>query len=70
MRSPWRAVAVCSAALFVPLLIPLFTGRVFTADDLAAFHIPFPAPVFRSVAPRRLDAMDACGLFGLRCDAS
>jgi len=40
MRSPLRAVAVCSAALFVPLLIPLVTGRVFTLDDLAAFHIP------------------------------
>jgi hypothetical protein len=41
MRSPLRAVAICSAALFVPLLIPLVTGRVFTLDDLAAFHIPF-----------------------------
>jgi hypothetical protein len=40
MRPLQRVVIVCSAALFVPLLIPLATGRVFTLDDLAAYHIP------------------------------
>jgi hypothetical protein len=27
-------------ALFVPLLVPWMTGRLFTVDDLAQFHIP------------------------------
>ena len=40
MRSYLRVVAICSAALFVPLLIPLATGRVFTLDDLGAYHLP------------------------------
>ena len=40
MRSLLRVVAVCSAALFVPLMLPLVTGRVFTLDDLGAYHIP------------------------------
>src|SRR4029077_15039290 len=40
MRPLLRVIAVCSAALFVPLFIPLATGRVFTLDDLGAYHIP------------------------------
>ena len=36
---PW--IGFCSAALFIPLLFPLLTGRVFTRDDLAALHLPF-----------------------------
>ena len=40
MRSLLRVIAVCSAALFVPLMLPLVTGRVFTLDDLGAYHIP------------------------------
>jgi hypothetical protein len=40
-RSNLGVIAVCSAALFVPLVFPLMTGRVFTKDDLAAWHIPF-----------------------------
>ncbi len=35
----WVAAA-CVVALFVPLFIPWATGRVFTLDDLAQFHIP------------------------------
>jgi hypothetical protein len=34
-------IAACSAALFLPLLYPLLTGRVFTRDDIAALHLPF-----------------------------
>jgi hypothetical protein len=33
-------IGLCCAALCVPLCIPLFMGRVFTYDDLAAFHLP------------------------------
>ena len=40
MRSPLRVIAISSAALFVPLVIPLATGRVFTLDDLGRYHIP------------------------------
>lgn len=36
-----RVIAVCTAALFVPLILPLATGRVFTRDDLLAWHLPF-----------------------------
>ena len=39
--SQLRLIAVCCGALFVPLLYPLLTGRVFTRDDLAAWHLPF-----------------------------
>ena len=41
MPSPRRVIAACSAALFLPLLLPLLIGRVFTRDDLAALHLPF-----------------------------
>lgn len=34
------AVLLASAALFVPLALPLASGRVFTVDDLAIFHLP------------------------------
>ena len=40
MRRLRLAIGICSAALFVPLLIPLATGRVFTLDDLGAYHLP------------------------------
>ena len=40
MRSALRVIAISSAALFVPLLIPLAIGRVFTLDDLGRYHIP------------------------------
>src|SRR5215470_9278085 len=40
MRRLFAAIAGCAAALFVPLVIPLATGRVFTLDDLGAYHIP------------------------------
>jgi hypothetical protein len=40
MRSRVSLLHLCAAALFVPLLLPLMTGRVFTWDDLAAFHLP------------------------------
>src|SRR5262249_10569004 len=40
-RDHLRVIATCSAALFVPLLVPLGTGRVFTKDDLGAMHLPF-----------------------------
>src|SRR5262249_40360961 len=36
-----RLIALCTVALFVPLLLPLATGRVFTKDDLGALHLPF-----------------------------
>lgn len=35
-----RVIALCAAALFVPLLFPLFTGQVFVVDDLGVFHLP------------------------------
>ena len=41
MRSQLRLIALCSVALLVPLVFPLCTGRVFTRDDLAAWHLPF-----------------------------
>jgi hypothetical protein len=41
MRSHRRLIAACSGALFLPLLLPLCTGRVFTKDDLGALHLPF-----------------------------
>lgn len=40
MRSQQRVIAACSAALFLPLLLPLLIGRVFTRDDFAALHLP------------------------------
>ena len=40
MRTRLPVVGLCCLALFVPLCIPLFTGRVFAWDDLAAFHLP------------------------------
>src|SRR5438128_1827905 len=40
MRMHRRVVAFCSAAICVPLVIPLCTGRVFTADDLSGFYLP------------------------------
>jgi hypothetical protein len=33
-------IAICSAALLAPLLVPLFSGRVFVANDLSWFHLP------------------------------
>jgi hypothetical protein len=41
MRSQLRLIALCCGALFVPLVVPLCIGRVFTKDDLAAMHLPF-----------------------------
>jgi Bacterial membrane protein YfhO len=32
---------VPALCLFVPLLVPLVTGRVFASDDLGTFHLPF-----------------------------
>jgi hypothetical protein len=40
MRGHTRVVVLCCAALCVPLLVPLCTGRVFVWDDLGAFHLP------------------------------
>src|SRR4029453_828698 len=40
MRGHTRVVVLCCAALCVPLLVPLATGRVFVWDDLGAFHLP------------------------------
>jgi hypothetical protein len=40
MRSLRLVIGICSAALLVPLLTPLATGRVFTLDDLGAYHLP------------------------------
>ena len=34
------AALIPAAALFIPLLLPLSTGRVFATDDLAVFHLP------------------------------
>lgn len=36
-------VAVCSLALFAPLLWPLVTGRIFAYTDLGFFHVPMRA---------------------------
>ena len=33
-------IGVCSAALLTPLVVPLFTGRVFAFNDLSWFHLP------------------------------
>jgi hypothetical protein len=33
-------IAICSAALLTPLLVPLFSGRVFVSNDLSWFHLP------------------------------
>lgn len=33
-------IGACSAALLVPLLVPLVTGRVFVYNDLSWFHLP------------------------------
>ncbi len=33
-------IAICSAALLAPLLVPLFSGRVFVTNDLSWFHLP------------------------------
>jgi len=41
LRPQVRLIALCCAALLVPLFLPLLTGRVFTKDDLAALHLPF-----------------------------
>ncbi len=35
-----RVIALCVAALVVPLLYPLLTGQVFVVDDLGVFHLP------------------------------
>jgi hypothetical protein len=40
-RSVLSWIGACSVALFLPLLYPLLSGRVFTRDDLAAWHLPF-----------------------------
>lgn len=38
---PWTVVAaLCGVGLFLPLLLPLVTGRILTLDDLGAFHLP------------------------------
>ncbi len=52
--SPARVVAACAAALFVPLFVPLLSGRVFTYDDLSSFHVPT-----RWLYARALSAGDA-----------
>lgn len=39
-RSLAGLIAVCSAALLAPLLVPLLTGRVFVYNDLSWFHLP------------------------------
>jgi hypothetical protein len=33
-------IGVCSAALLAPLVVPLFSGRVFVFNDLSWFHLP------------------------------
>ena len=40
-RSELWWIGVCAGALFLPLLFPLLTGRIFTKDDFAALHLPF-----------------------------
>jgi hypothetical protein len=39
-RSLVPVIGACSVALFLPLLQPLLTGRVFTYTDLSWFHLP------------------------------
>lgn len=39
-RSPFLTLAVSTTALFVVLVWPMFTGRVYTANDLGEFHLP------------------------------
>jgi hypothetical protein len=41
VRPYWHAIAAAATILFAPLLLPLVTARVFTLDDLGAFHLPF-----------------------------
>jgi hypothetical protein len=41
VRSQLRTIGLSAGALFLPLLFPLCTGRVFTKDDLGALHLPF-----------------------------
>jgi hypothetical protein len=38
--SALRVAVVAAAALFLPLLVPLVTGRIFVIDDLAVLHLP------------------------------
>jgi hypothetical protein len=38
-RLTW-SVVIAALLLFIPLLIPLSSGRVFTLDDLSSFHLP------------------------------
>jgi len=33
-------IAICSAALLAPILVPLFSDRVFVSNDLSWFHLP------------------------------
>jgi len=33
-------IAICSAALLAPLVVPMFSGRVFVFNDLSWFHLP------------------------------
>jgi len=40
MRRLTALVAACAAALFVPLLLPLLTHRVYTLDDLGSYNVP------------------------------
>lgn len=40
MRSRIPLIALCSVGLFVPVLIPLVLGRVFSENDLITYHIP------------------------------
>ena len=35
-----RAASVAALFLFLPLLAPLFGGRIFALDDLSSFHLP------------------------------
>jgi hypothetical protein len=35
-----RAIKWCALGLFLPLLLPLFTGQMFVRGDLGNFHIP------------------------------
>jgi hypothetical protein len=36
----WLVVLICSAALLLPLALPLLQGRVFLYNDLSWFHLP------------------------------
>ena len=51
----WTAVA-CSLALFLPLLYPLVTGRVFRFDDLGHYPQIEDPRVVSDVLRRALDA--------------